>query len=292
MPNHGKGGRKPEGDEPKRSAVAVRTTPAIKALLVAAANEAGRSVTQEIEARLEASLAEDRPNRTPETMRLLAGLAEDIERAEHLTGRRWHKDVVTWAMVREALASGEIERQCPEFDRWATDTDGDVHNRFVEIVQIEARQNYDIDTLGELGAQVEVSGAYTLDRTLPRFNFAATRAFIDENVDERMKDAARLFLARVEKEDARRIELAKANKEQWRWLAEAIVEGVTRWNADLETRGISKASEYRPSARLAPARPAVGLAQNLNRLFGLAETTGKRGSATLGSLTKGDDNAA
>ena len=44
MPSHGKGGRKPERDEVKRAAVAVRTTSAIKARLVEAADLAGRDV--------------------------------------------------------------------------------------------------------------------------------------------------------------------------------------------------------------------------------------------------------
>lgn len=50
------GGRPTERDEPKRSAIAVRTTPTTKQRLEDAAGVSGRSLTQEIEQRLERSL--------------------------------------------------------------------------------------------------------------------------------------------------------------------------------------------------------------------------------------------
>jgi len=110
MPNHGKGGRKPERGEAKRSSVAVRTTSEIKSALEAAALDNERSVTQEVEARLEASLALDKPKKSAATMRLLAKIAEDIEQAEIEAGAPWDRDLTAWAAVREALATGAIER--------------------------------------------------------------------------------------------------------------------------------------------------------------------------------------
>lgn len=252
MPNHGKGGRKPEGDEVKRSAVAVRTTPTIKARLAEAAEEAGRSVTQEIEARLEASLAYDQPERTPETIRLLGAVAADIERAEKLTGKRWHKDVVTWAMVREAMAEGEIERQCPETDRWATDSDGDVHDRFVEIVKLKFEQDHNAETLAMLGmSRIEPHPASEMAREVPRYDFASMRDAV-EALPDNIQPMALTLIGRMETADNRRRELEAANKLAFKWLAEAIQEGVNKWHADLRSRGISPAKEYRPSAGLGP----------------------------------------
>lgn len=46
--------------EARREAMSLRTTPTMKAALVAAASQSGRSLTQEIEFRLEASFSEDR----------------------------------------------------------------------------------------------------------------------------------------------------------------------------------------------------------------------------------------
>lgn len=260
MPNHGKGGRKPEREETKRAAVAVRTTPKIKAALMAAAQEAGRSVTQEIEARLEASLAEDRQPRSPETVRLLTAVAADIERAEKLTGRRWHQHVTTWAMVREAMASGEIERQCPEIDRYVTDEDGVIAEQFQQLVRLEWRMDHDAETLRGLGVHIEINGATMLDSTLPRYDFDKVResmAALDSGLPGAKSLADRLFLPRMEKDDEDRRALATDNKIAWRELAEAIQEGVDKWNANLTARGISTAAEYRPSARMAMGKPST-----------------------------------
>lgn len=282
MPNHGKGGRKPEGSELKRAAVAVRTTPALKSKLQAAAEAEGRSLTQEIEARLAASLAEDKPDRTPETIRLLASVAADIERAEKVTGKRWHKNAVTWAWVREAMASGEIERQCPEVERWMTDDDGIVHEQFVEIVQIQHRQDYDRQTLVELGINIlEPNPGILADSSQPRFDFPLARLRAAQDVDKKLRGAADLFLDRIEREDARRVQLQVANRRAWHELADAITEGARLWREDLARRGISIAAEYRPSANLQPSRPALDLSTSLGALTG---------GRTLGGLVRQTDS--
>src|SRR3546814_14184469 len=64
-------GRPREHDEVKRSALTIRTTPSIKDAISAAAERSGRSVTQEIELRLQESLQAEQNAGSPETHRLL-----------------------------------------------------------------------------------------------------------------------------------------------------------------------------------------------------------------------------
>lgn len=114
MTEQNKGGRPTERGEVKNAAVAVRTTPTIKAALKRAADEAGRSITQEIERRIEVSLSGDRVRRSVETEALLNDLAREIDQIEQARGKRWHKDLETWAAVAEAIKGGAIERARPD----------------------------------------------------------------------------------------------------------------------------------------------------------------------------------
>lgn len=66
-------GRPPKPDAEKRQQIGVRTSPALKAMLEAAAAENGRSVAQEAELRLLASF-------DAETLRLI--IREELERAK------------------------------------------------------------------------------------------------------------------------------------------------------------------------------------------------------------------
>ena len=59
MPNHGKGGRHTIDGEKRSAAIAIRVTPRVRALLDEAAKHNGRSLTSEVQSRLELSLAGD-----------------------------------------------------------------------------------------------------------------------------------------------------------------------------------------------------------------------------------------
>lgn len=99
-----KGGRPAHYDgETKKAAIAVRTAPSVRDKLKAAAEEAGRSVTQEVEARLEASLEKDAGARSPETERLLNRIAAEIAEVEAATKKRWHKDRKTAGALMEMM---------------------------------------------------------------------------------------------------------------------------------------------------------------------------------------------
>lgn len=97
-----KGGRPAHHDgEIKKAAIAVRTAPSIRDALRVAADESGRSVTQEVEARLIASFERDAGRRSAETERLLNRFAAEITEIEALTGKAWHRDRRTAGSVME-----------------------------------------------------------------------------------------------------------------------------------------------------------------------------------------------
>lgn len=101
------GGRPRHHDgEVKKAAIAVRTAPSIRDALKKAADESGRSITQEVEARLVASLERDGGTRTPETERLLTEIGGAIAEIEGWTGKRWHRDRKTYGAVLEMMERG------------------------------------------------------------------------------------------------------------------------------------------------------------------------------------------
>jgi hypothetical protein len=242
VPNHGKGGRKPERGEAKRSAIAVRTTPTIKAKLEAAADEQNRSVTQEVEARLEASLAMDHPERTAETIRLLGALAAEIERAEQLTGKRWHNDLKTWAMVREALASGEIERRCPELERIETDIDGDTHElrqHMTDAMEAGVREKVFLQQIG-----VYVSLAQSGDWPQRTDKEKALEQIKD--APAAIKELAATALDRLLEAEEAYAACWKADSANRAAFVSTIMDAEREWRADLVRRGLPTSREYRP----------------------------------------------
>lgn len=98
------GGRPPERGESKRSPISMRTTPAIRAALEEAAKRGGRSLAQEIEQRLERSVAADREAGSPATAAFLASANADIADIEAATGKSWLVDITTYGAVRHAIA--------------------------------------------------------------------------------------------------------------------------------------------------------------------------------------------
>lgn len=92
-----RGGRPSERDEPKRAAIALRTTPDIKERLLHAASERGRSITQEVEARIEESFEAEDLYGDHRTRLALGALAGKIQKAEAATGKHWLDDIRTHA---------------------------------------------------------------------------------------------------------------------------------------------------------------------------------------------------
>ncbi len=115
----GPGGRPPQNDVAKRSAISLRVTPSLREKADNAALEAGRSLSQEIELRLEQSFARDDLAGGPaqaSLLRLIAasasGLGKTIRQFDLLvqaiearTGKSWLDDPETFFAVR----AGQID---------------------------------------------------------------------------------------------------------------------------------------------------------------------------------------
>ena len=96
------GGRPPERGEAKRSPISMRTTPTIRAALEEAADRGGRSLAQEIEQRLERSVADEAAIGGPRTANFLRRFAATIVDIEERAGGAWHSDWAAYYAVREA----------------------------------------------------------------------------------------------------------------------------------------------------------------------------------------------
>jgi len=115
--------------ELKKTAISLRTTPAIHDALKRAAESNGRSITQEVEARLLVSLEHDSGKRSAETGRLLNDLGAELAKIEEMTGRAWHRCRRTAGALLEMLSTypsqlikvdepGADEAVSKKFDVW------------------------------------------------------------------------------------------------------------------------------------------------------------------------------
>lgn len=104
------GGRPSERGESKRAPISMRTTPAIRAALEDAAERGGRSLAQEIEQRLERSVAADEGAGSVATAAFLASITADIGAIEAATGQGWTVDLRTFGAVRYAIAEAVADR--------------------------------------------------------------------------------------------------------------------------------------------------------------------------------------
>lgn len=109
-----KRGRPAIPEAERRQQIGVRTSPGLKSDLERAAAENGRSVAQEAELRLVDSFESERRAGGVETAHLLRMMADQIAMIERATGKRWHRDLTTWAAVAEAIAKGPIQQLRPD----------------------------------------------------------------------------------------------------------------------------------------------------------------------------------
>jgi hypothetical protein len=92
-----------KGEEAKRRIITMRVTNAAYDKIAAAAQENGRSVSQEIESRLELSFQEERIMGGESTALLSKLIASTIGLIELETERNWTKDRMTWEAVNAAV---------------------------------------------------------------------------------------------------------------------------------------------------------------------------------------------
>jgi hypothetical protein len=98
-------GRKPRGDFSKKTAaITTRVTAATKGALERAAQKSGRSLSQEIEHRLDVSIRRDREFARQGHIRALAeAIALVAERVERATEKDWRNDPFTSEALRHAV---------------------------------------------------------------------------------------------------------------------------------------------------------------------------------------------
>jgi hypothetical protein len=98
-------GRKPRGEfKGKTATITTRITPKTRADLERAAQKSGRSLSQEIEHRLDVSMRRDREHARKRHVRALAeAVALVTERVEGATEKRWLDDTFTGDALRHAL---------------------------------------------------------------------------------------------------------------------------------------------------------------------------------------------
>lgn len=186
-----KRGRPAMPDAEKRQQIGVRTSPALKADLERAAGENGRSVAQEAELRLVQSFEQDARAGDAETTRLLSMIANEIAAIQQTTGKRWHRDLTTWAAVSEALYRGAIVTMRPDN---AAD-DETVTRAWDSYWGISQGKRHVVDELREAGLTVP-------DRT-PRYGgvfekaLTSERRLVTKAIDTLTVDAAEKDRLRV-----------------------------------------------------------------------------------------------
>lgn len=93
-----------KGEEAKRHIITMRVTPAMRERIQEAADESGRSVSQEIESRLEMSFQADQLAGGRNTGLLTRLISSSISLIELETGFSWTEDRMTWEAVRGAIS--------------------------------------------------------------------------------------------------------------------------------------------------------------------------------------------
>ena len=117
----GPGGRPPQNAVAKRAAISLRVTPSLREKSEFAAKAAGRSLTQEIEFRLEASFRDDARELLdppgPRTVLFMRKLQAVISLIESWTGKNWADDGATSTVVKRAIDK-LIGEGMPEDPEW------------------------------------------------------------------------------------------------------------------------------------------------------------------------------
>lgn len=102
-------GRRAKDESEKRKLIGARYDPDVFAFLEAQAEANSRSTGAEVEERVAATHGLD-----AEGVALVADIAAEMGNIQRLTGKRWHRDLKTWAAVKEMLVQGPLEERRPD----------------------------------------------------------------------------------------------------------------------------------------------------------------------------------
>lgn len=135
-------GRPRKSPEERRKEATLRLDPEARRKLMEAAKKAERSFAADLEARLVATSDLDHQG-----IELVQAIAKEIAQIQKMTGKRWHKDLKTWAVVAEMLRSGPVN----DFNPDTPQNDQDVITTF-EMLEILKEDRSDlIEQLGSMG---------------------------------------------------------------------------------------------------------------------------------------------
>src|SRR5205085_12077095 len=151
------------------------------------------------------------------------------------------------------------ERQCPENDRFFSDTEGETAELRQRIAKLTAELDYDARTLADIGFPVSAHQPFPLlgakYLTGPLQDYAAERERVEQSDHEpALKQVALKIIDRMEATDRERAEAQEEYNLTMRWMMEAIQEGVSLWDQEVRERYGAIPREYRPSAGLTPPR--------------------------------------
>lgn len=135
-------GRPPKKPEDRRQILTFRLDNAAREALEKAAQQTGRSMSGEIEARLQATLALDN-----EGLTLFSDIANELAAIQRVTKKRWHKSLTSWAAAREMLYRGPIQRWRPE--NWMDDEHA--VEAFKRFDALTSERRTVLQALGEMG---------------------------------------------------------------------------------------------------------------------------------------------
>lgn len=119
--------RPTKSDSEKRQLIGARFDPEHRKQLVDYANSAGISPGAEVEKRILATLAFDEQG-----LHLISEIGAEVQAIQAGTGKRWHKDLMTWAAVMDMLRTGPMMQRNPD-DPNEDDVVIDAHRQFRQL---------------------------------------------------------------------------------------------------------------------------------------------------------------
>ena len=138
-------GRRPKDDSEKRKLIGARFDPEAFDFIERQASANGRSVGAEVEARVAATIGLD-----AEGLELAGMIAREIAIIQKITGKRWHRDLKTWAAVKEMLERGPIDERRPDRPQ----DDEALNAAFERLKTLKDERRRIVDQFAEVGLAI------------------------------------------------------------------------------------------------------------------------------------------
>ena len=122
----------------------LRTSPDLKSKLDEAARQNGRSLTQEIESRLERDLVIEELDGGPEAVAILECVRKAITEAEGRSGKSWLSDTKTWSVAFDLSQKSLEELVAVDDDQPAKRIPRRAKPKSDELVPVTIRCSFDL----------------------------------------------------------------------------------------------------------------------------------------------------